>query len=236
MALNRPHGNSIINFSLLSLPLNLNNLKMIIVSLLNQMTPLLLPYQFTQMISMWLIIVFLPSHHSNTFLTLNLRSKILDVCAISLVWKLPGLPKASTYAKKNFLDILADTGMLGSKPLQLPLEQNLKLSKSFGNPLLDPSLYRRLMGRLLYLTIIKPDICYVVQFPSQFMDHPTTFHFVAAQKILRYIRASPAQGLLLSSFSPFQLKAYCDFDWISCCDTCQSYTQYCILLSCSLIS
>ena len=52
--------------------------------------------------------------------------------------------------RKYALDILADSGMLGCKPLRLPMDQHFKISKFDGNPLPDPSLFRRLIGRLIY--------------------------------------------------------------------------------------
>jgi hypothetical protein len=103
--------------------------------------------------------------------------------------------------RKYALDILADSGTLPSKPLKLPLEQNFKLTKTSGAPLSDPSSYRRLIGRLLYLTIIRPDICYLVQILSQYMDTPTSIHLATAYRVLRYIKSAPGQGILLPSSS-----------------------------------
>ena len=60
--------------------------------------------------------------------------------------------------RKYALDILSDSGMLGSKPVATPMEQNLKIGQSTGDLLDDPSLYRRLLGRLLYLIVTRPDI------------------------------------------------------------------------------
>ncbi|GMH16027.1 hypothetical protein Nepgr_017868 [Nepenthes gracilis] len=85
--------------------------------------------------------------------------------------------------RKYALDILADSGFLGSKPLKLPMDQNLKLSKETGTVLQDPSVYRRLIGRLLYLTVTRPNICYAVHILSQFMTRPTFSHMNVAYQI-----------------------------------------------------
>ncbi|XP_011004766.1 PREDICTED: uncharacterized protein LOC105111176 [Populus euphratica] len=92
--------------------------------------------------------------------------------------------------RKYALDILADSGTLARKPLKLSFEQNFKLSKTSGVPLSDPSTYRRLIGHLLYLTIIKPNICYLVQILSQYIDTPMTTHLATAHRILHYIKQS----------------------------------------------
>jgi hypothetical protein len=74
--------------------------------------------------------------------------------------------------RKYALDILSDSGSIGCVPARIPLDQNMKLSKTDGESLIDPTMYRRLVGRLLYLTITRPDLSYSVQLLSQFMSDP----------------------------------------------------------------
>lgn len=87
--------------------------------------------------------------------------------------------------RKYTLDILADFRHLASKPLKIPVDQNHKLSKSSGLPIHDPTVYKRLIGRLLYLTLTRPDICYPTHDLSPFLDHPTSTHLATAYKILK---------------------------------------------------
>jgi len=87
--------------------------------------------------------------------------------------------------RKYAFDILADSGILGCKPVKIPMEQNFRLYKDEGDCLDDSSTYRRIIGILLYLTITRPDISYPVQVLSQFMDKPSKTHLTTAHKVLR---------------------------------------------------
>lgn len=132
--------------------------------------------------------------------------------------------------KKYTNDIIAEFGMTGKKPLQLPMDINMKLTPAKGDMLTDPTVYQRLLGKLLYLTITRPDITFSVQLLSQYMHQPTTTHLQAAKRLLRYLIGTPSQGILLASSSSAQLTAYCDSDWASCPVTRRSTSGYCIFL------
>lgn len=138
--------------------------------------------------------------------------------------------------RKYLLDILNDMGFLGSRPASFPLEQNLKLLPEDGDVLNDPAKYRRLVGRLIYLTITRPDITYSVHLLSRFMQSPRKRHYEAALRILKYLKGTPGQGMMFPSQNALKLKSYCDSDWAGCPTTRRSTTGYCVFLGNCLIS
>nr|XP_023877097.1 uncharacterized protein LOC111989535 [Quercus suber] len=118
--------------------------------------------------------------------------------------------------RKYALELLEDAGLLVCKLAKVPLEQNLKLSKYEGQELKDPSMYWRLIGRLLYLTITRPDITFAVHKLIQFMAKPRLPHLLATNKF-----CSTSKAIL---------------DWAACLDTRRSTTGYCVFIGESLVS
>ena len=112
----------------------------------------------------------------------------------------------------------------------------MKLSNEQGELLQNPSPYSRLVGRLIYLTITRPDIMFVVHTLSQFMHAPRKPHLDATMRVLRYLKSYPGQCILYSAMSSLSLMAYCDSDWGSCPMTIRSTTSLCTMLGDPLIS
>ncbi|XP_074324109.1 secreted RxLR effector protein 161-like [Apium graveolens] len=116
------------------------------------------------------------------------------------------------------------------------MDIHLKLDPTKGDVLPDPHPYQRLLGKLIYLTVTRPDITFSVHVLSQYMHQPTNVHMQAAKRVLRYLVANPAQGILLTNSSAAQIQAYYDSDWASCPATRRSTSGFCILLGNSPIS
>ena len=93
--------------------------------------------------------------------------------------------------RKYTLDLLADTGLLASKPTSTPMEPSAKFSNSIGQFVSDVSPYKRLIGKLLYLTLTRPDICYSIHKLSQFLSSPKVPQLQAAYRIIKYLKKTP---------------------------------------------
>ena len=138
--------------------------------------------------------------------------------------------------RKYALDILEDTGMTECRPIDSPMDPNSKLLPGQGEPLADPGRYRRLVGKLNYLTITRPDISFAVSVVSQFLQSPCDSHWDAVVRILRYIKGSPGKGLLYENKGHTQVIGYCDADWAGSPSDRRSTSGYCIFVGGNLIS
>jgi len=138
--------------------------------------------------------------------------------------------------RKYALDILQDAGLTGARPYKFPMEQYLKVTPDDGELLKDPVKYRRLVGRLIYLMVTRSDIVFSLRTLSQYIQAPRKPHWDAAIRILKYIKGSLGQGLLLPSENNLTLTTYCDLDWGGCQTTQRSVSGYCIFLGSSIIS
>ncbi|XP_068667745.1 secreted RxLR effector protein 161-like [Aristolochia californica] len=116
------------------------------------------------------------------------------------------------------------------------MEVNVKYRKDEGTFFDDSTIYRRLVGSLIYLTTTRPDISYVVHKVSQFMASPRHLHLAAVQCIISYLRGSLARGLFFPTGSALHLVAYSDADWAGCPDTRRSTIGWCMVLGDALIS
>ncbi|XP_030478360.2 uncharacterized mitochondrial protein AtMg00810-like [Cannabis sativa] len=129
-----------------------------------------------------------------------------------------------------------DTGYTSSKPAKTLIDPRIQLDDEQGEPPDDPSPHRQLIGQLLYLTLSRSDITYVVHNLSQFMLKPRTPHLQAVHHLIRYLKGSPGQGLLYSTSSSLHLCGFSYFDWASCPTTRRSTIGFCVFFGDCLVS
>ena len=77
------------------------------------------------------------------------------------------------------------------------MDSNVKLAPGQGEPLRDPRRYQQLVGKLNNLTISWPNISFPMSVISRFLQSPCDSHWDATFRILRYVKGTPGQGVLL---------------------------------------
>ena len=92
------------------------------------------------------------------------------------------------------------------------------------------------MGRLIYLSVTRPDLAYSVHILSQFMQAPRIDHWDAALRVVCYLKGTPGQGILLRADSDLTLQGWCDSDWAACPITRRSLTGWLVFLGQSPVS
>ncbi|CAA7043502.1 unnamed protein product [Microthlaspi erraticum] len=139
--------------------------------------------------------------------------------------------------RKYVLELLEDTGLLACKPSSIPMDLSIKLVQDSQEPVIDDvKLYRRLVGKMMYLTITRPDITYAVTRLCQFASAPKQSHLKSAYKVLHYLKGTIGLDLFYSAESTLVLTGFTDADWMSCLDSRRSTSGYCMFLGNSLIS
>ncbi|GJZ30303.1 putative RNA-directed DNA polymerase [Tanacetum coccineum] len=142
--------------------------------------------------------------------------------------------------RKYCLELLHDFGLLGCKPVMTPLPENIVLAhKESENDkfLVNFANYQRLVGKLIYLTLTRPDISYVVHCLSQHMHSPLKSHLDIAMRVLKYLKLAPGYGIQFSKRnSVFDINAFFDSDWAKCPVTRRSVSGYCVFVNGCLVS
>ncbi|RVW59858.1 Retrovirus-related Pol polyprotein from transposon RE1 [Vitis vinifera] len=129
--------------------------------------------------------------------------------------------------RKYVLDLLNETGMLGCKPAETPMDTTVKLEESDGSAPVDKGRYQRLVGKLIYLSHTRPDIGFSVSVVSQFMNNPTKKHMTAVIRILRYLKMTPGKGLFFQRTTKKEIEIFSDVDWAGSVTDRRSTSGYC---------
>jgi transposase InsO family protein len=138
--------------------------------------------------------------------------------------------------RKYALDLLEETGLLGSRPVDIPMDPNKKLLKDEGELFEDPGRYRRLVGKLNYLTITRPDISYAVSVVSQFLEAPRVSHWEAITRIIRYLKRQPGLGILYRPNGHLRVEGFTSADWAGSPSDRRPTTGYCTFFGGNLVT
>lgn len=128
---------------------------------------------------------------------------------------------------KYVIDLLKETGMTDCKPAETPMDSTTKLGLLEGSPPVDKGRYQRLVGKLIYLSHTRPDISFAVSMVSQFMHNPNEEHMGAVQRILRYLKMTPGQGIWFRKNECRDVSIYTDADWAGSILDRRSTSGYC---------
>lgn len=140
------------------------------------------------------------------------------------------------HQKKYSKDLLQKFGMLDYKQISVPMEPNAKLCAHEGRTLEDATMYRQLVGSLIYLTLTRPEISFAVGVMSRYMQDPKKTHLDQVRRILRYVKGTLDHGILYKKGGGCKLVGYCDADYAGDHDTRRSTTGYVFMLGSGAVS
>lgn len=119
-----------------------------------------------------------------------------------------------TLSQQTYIErLLVKFQMDSAKPVSAPLihQTDLIEGEELGAPFTGP--YQELLGALQYLAqVTRPDILYATNFLSRFNKAPMTAHWIAAKRILRYLKGTMRKGLTYEK-KQLAIEAYSDANW-----------------------
>ena len=130
------------------------------------------------------------------------------------------------FVKKYVENILVKLSMSDCKPMVTPLVVSEKLVKENGEKRADFTLYRSLVGNLLYLTVTRSNIMFASNLLSRFMYNPSQLHLGLTKRMLRHNKETLNYGIKFSKGASTNLCGYCDSDWRGCVDDMKSTSNY----------
>ena len=138
--------------------------------------------------------------------------------------------------KKYVREILNRFKMKNCTSADTPVEFGLKLNKAGRGAKVDNTLYRQIVGNLMYLNATRPDIMYGVCLISRYMEIPTEIHLLAAKRILRYLQGTKDFGLFYKKGEKSYLICFVDNDYAGDQDDTKSTSGYVFVLGTGAVS
>lgn len=137
--------------------------------------------------------------------------------------------------RKYCLDVLNDVGLIDAKPCETPMIPNVKLTSEDGELLEKPEVYRKIVGKLNYLTLTRPSIAFPISVVSQFMFAPRTSLLDAISRILRYLKDTPGRRLFYQNHGHHIVDGFTNVDYARNLIYRHSTTRYCVFVGDNLV-
>jgi hypothetical protein len=126
--------------------------------------------------------------------------------------------------------------MMDCKAMPTPMVTNLKLLSDTSSETVDATMYRQMIGSLMYLTNTRPDICFAVNTLSQYMVEPRRVHLIATKHVMRYLKGTIDYGLRYASDREISLQGFTDSDWAGSVADRKSTSGCCFSMGSTMIS
>jgi hypothetical protein len=126
--------------------------------------------------------------------------------------------------------------MMDCKAMPTMMVTNLKLLSDTSSETVDATMYRQMIGSLMYLTNKKPDICFAVNTLSQYMVEPRGVHMIVAKHVMRCLKGTIDYGLRYVSDREISLQGFTDSDWAGSVTDRKSTSGCCFSLGSTMIS
>jgi hypothetical protein len=138
----------------------------------------------------------------------------------------------SKYAR----DLVKRFGLDGKSHARTPMSTSVKISSDLAGKSVDPSLYRSMIGSLLYLTASRPDIAFSVGVCARFQANPKESHLTAVKRIIKYVNDTLSYGIWYSRETNLVVAGYSDADWAGNAEDRKSTSGGCFYVRNNLVA
>ena len=127
-------------------------------------------------------------------------------------------------------------GLESASSVRTPIGLNVKLTVDLLGKSVDSSLYRSMIGSLLYLTASRPDISYSVEVCERYQANPKESHMIALKRIIKYVKTTADFDVWCSKDTNNVLAGYSDTDWAENADDRKTTSRGCFYVGNNLVS
>ena len=127
-------------------------------------------------------------------------------------------------------------GLESASFVRTPMSPNVKLTVDLLGKSVDSSLYRSMIGSLLYLTVSRPDISYSVAVCARYQANPKESHMTSLKRIIKYVKTTADFSVWYSKDTKDVLVGYSNVDWVGNVDDRKSTSGGCFYVGNNLVS